>query len=124
MTIRKIAAISSLVFCLFLTGCSLTSSTTYYWGNYESLLYDMYVEPGKATPQIQIHKLTTDIQQAENKGKTVPPGVYAHLGFMYSIDGNIEAATNAFNKEKALYPDSQILIDGMLTRANDIASKQ
>ena len=108
--------------CL-LAGCISAPKTTYHWGEYEQLLHDMYMVPGEATSIVQIEKITTDIQQAEALGKPVPPGVYAHLGYMYSIEGNNVAATNAFNTERSLYPDSQTLIDGMLKRAEDFKKK-
>lgn len=100
-----------------LSGCATGPSDQYYWGGYEGLINDMYVNAGKATPQVQIEKITQDIQKAENAGKPVPPGVYAHLGFMYSLEGNNVSATAAFNEEKALYKDSEVLINGMLERA-------
>ena len=121
MKYSKLFGITAITFGL-LAGCT-APQTTYHWGQYEQLLYEMYVEPGKATPTIQVEKLTADIQQAEALGKPVPPGVYAHLGFMYALEGNTAAATNAFNTEKALYPDSQILIDGMLKRAAEFNNK-
>lgn len=110
-----------LVVSAFISACTTTAPDQYYWGKYERLIHDMYVKAGKATPQVQIERITQDIQKAEKKGKPVPPGVYAHLGFMYSLDGNIEAATAAFNEEKSLYKDSAILIDGMLARAQKSA---
>lgn len=100
---------------LMLTGCA--SQGTYYWGNYEQLIHDMYVEPGNADPVKQIDLLTTDIQKAQSKGKPTPPGVHAHLGYMYSLQGNTSQAKVAFLQEKALYPESATLIDGMMKRA-------
>jgi len=119
MTPKRITAVLAVVFSLILAGCISTPQNTYYWGNYEKVLHDMYVKPGEATPQVQITTLTTDIQQAENQGKPIAPGVYAHLGLMYSIEGNVGAAEDAFNQEKALYPDSTVLIDGMLARVKN-----
>ncbi|MFT6102878.1 MAG: hypothetical protein ACJATV_000547 [Granulosicoccus sp.] len=110
---------AALISSCLLAGCISAPKTTYHWGQYEKLLHDMYMVPGEATSIVQIEKITTDIQQAEALGKPVPPGVYAHLGYMYSIEGNNVAATDAFNTEKSLYPDSQTLIDGMLKRAED-----
>jgi hypothetical protein len=98
------------------TGCA-TRHDHYYWGHYEPLLYDMYLRPGSADAPTQIDKLTADIEQANSLGKPVPPGVYAHLGFMYAIAGNIGKAEEAFNREKALYPESTVLLDGMMQRA-------
>lgn len=116
-TPRSMKAVMVMVALLFLAGCA-GKQTHYHWGEYESIVQSMYVEPGSQDPATQIEKLTTDIQQAENKGKPVAPGIYAHLGFMYAIDGKVELSTAAFEQEKALYPESAIFIDGMLKRAN------
>ncbi len=101
---------------LFTSGCA-TTKTMYDWGNYENILYKMYKEPGSQTPEVQIEALTQNIQKGEAEGKKVPPGLYAHLGLMHSIAGNEGKAQEALNMEKSLFPDSAILIDGMLDRA-------
>ena len=108
--------------CLLMGACESTSSL-YYWGDYEQLVYDMYNRPGKAPPELQIDKLTSDIEQAQNSGKRVAPGIHAHLGMMYAAIGNMAAAEVAFNNEKALYPESATLLDGMLQRAYNAKQK-
>lgn len=85
----------------FLVGCQ-TNSQLYYWGSYEEQLYNQYNKPGKAPPELQIDKLSEDIERAENSGKKIAPGVHAHLGLMYAAVGNMAAAEAAFNNEKAL----------------------
>lgn len=105
-----------LLIVLTATGCAVKPDH-YYWGHYEPLIYDMYLRPGSADAPTQIEKLTTDIGQANSLGRPVPPGVYAHLGFMYAIAGNIAKAEESFNQEKALYPESEVLLDGMMKRA-------
>jgi hypothetical protein len=97
-------------------GCA-TRHDHYYWGHYEPLIYEMYLRPGSADAPTQIEKLTADIEQANSLGKPVPPGVYAQLGFMHAIAGNIARAESAFNMEKTNYPESAVLIDGMMQRA-------
>lgn len=108
--------------CLLMGACESTSSL-YYWGDYEELVYDMYNRPGKAPPEFQIDKLTSDIEQAQNSGKRIAPGIHAHLGMMYAAIGNMAAAEVAFNNEKALYPESATLLDGMLQRAYNAKQK-
>ena len=103
---------------LMLTGCVVNNPPIYHWGQYENLIYSMYLEPGSADPTMQIATLTTDIQRAAATGKNVAPGVYAHLGFMYALMGNVELSMQAFENEKALFPESAIFIDGMMNRAN------
>jgi hypothetical protein len=110
--------------CVLLTACETTPSTLYYWGDYEQLLYDMYNRPGKAVPEMQIDQLSADIEQAQHSGRKIAPGVHAHLGLMFASTGNMTAAEAAFNNEKALYPESAILLDGMLKRAHQARKKQ
>lgn len=109
--------------CLSLGACE-TTSQLYYWGDYEQLLYDMYNKPGNAPPELQIDKLSADIERAHNSGQKIAPGVHAHLGMMYASVGNLAAAEAAFNNEKRLYPESATLLDGMLQRAYDASKKQ
>jgi len=101
----------------FVAACAPTHKDMYYWGEYEHLLHDMYINPGKAAPDVQIEKLTADIKQAKDNGKSTPPGVYAHLGFAYASQGDLVKAKSAFTKEKKLFPESASFIDGLMKRA-------
>jgi hypothetical protein len=99
--------------------CALSAcapKTIYSWGRYEDLVYDMYVRPGKADPGTQVAKLTEDIDKAHAAGKLVPPGVHAHLGYLYYQQGNVGAAEQEFKTEKRLFPESTPFVDGMLQR--------
>ncbi len=98
-------------------GCVSAPKGHYYWGNYEALILAMYAEPGSADPVQQIEKLNADLQQAESIGKPAPPGLYAHLGFMYAMNGDVSQAEAAFNEERELFPESAVFIDGMMERA-------
>lgn len=102
-----------------LSGCASTASNDiYYWGEYEQLIHDMYINPGKADAVMQIEKLTADIQKAESTGKRVPPGLYAHLGLMYSSQGQAAQAEAALREEQKLYPESTKFIQGLMDRAS------
>ena len=92
------------------------SKDIYYWGRYEEFIYDMYVNPGKADPSTQVAKLTEDIDKARAAEKPVPPGVHAHLGFLYYQLGNLGSARQEFQTEKTLFPESTPFIDGILQR--------
>jgi hypothetical protein len=103
------------VLTAFGTGCA-TQNTTYYWGNYENLLYTSYALPGEASPNLQIAQITGDIERAEAEGKPVPPGIHAHLGMLYVAVDNMEQAHVAFLQEKTLYPESTVFVDGIIER--------
>ena len=114
--IKQSLILAFLMVQLTSTGC-VSTSTLYHWGSYERLLYSMYSEPGSADATTQIQALTTDIQKAHDMGKKVAPGIHAHLGMMYASQGKVEQALAAFNMEKVLYPESLVLIEGMMMRA-------
>jgi hypothetical protein len=114
--IRLMTAALSLVATAFVTGCAHREPPLYQWGSYEDLVYDMYVNPGKAEPGVQIERLTEDIQRAQAEGQRVPPGVHAHLGYMHFVQGNQGEALHEFATERELYPESAVFIDGMMNR--------
>ncbi len=107
-----------IVSLLFLSGCVKPANDIYYWGEYEQLIHDMYVEPGKADAVMQIEKLTADIQKAEGAGKPVPPGMYAHLGLMYAAQGKSAQGKAALLEEQKLYPESSTFVQGLIDRAS------
>jgi hypothetical protein len=88
----------------------------YRWGIYEELVYEMYAKPGAADPDTQVVRLSEDIARTQSEGKRVPPGVHAHLGYMYYLSGNAEAALDEFATERALFPESASFIDGIFAR--------
>lgn len=102
------------VSCLIM-GCA-TSQPLYYWGNYEEIIYQMYIKPGSADPGSQVQKLKEDVNKASSEGKLVPPGVHAHLGYMYFLQGNTHDALLEFEAEKKLFPESAKFVDGLTGR--------
>lgn len=76
----------------------------------------MYANPDAAPPPVQIARLSADIENARAKGIAVPPGVHAHLGYMYLLQGNEAAAVDEFSSERELYPESAVFIDGLLKK--------
>jgi hypothetical protein len=99
--------------------CALNACASrdiYHWGRYEDLVYTMYAKPGAADPGTQVAQLTEDIDKAAAVGKPVPPGVHAHLGYMYYQQGNLGRAEQEFQTEKTLFPESTQFITGLLQR--------
>lgn len=117
MSLSKWAILLPLSGVFMVAGCATANKEMYYWGEYEQLVHDSYVKPGSADPQMQIEKINTDIQKSEALGKKIAPGIYAHLGFLYAMQGKESRSREAFMEERALYPESDIFIDGMMSRA-------
>lgn len=110
----KIFAVLLMTSSVLLGGCATQDTSLYYWGSYEAMVYEMYVEPGNAPAALQIAKLEEDIQKSDALGKKVPPGLYAHLGMMYAAEGKAGLAQEALLKEKAMYPEATTLVDTLL----------
>ena len=96
-------------------GCT-TPTPIYRWGVYEDLIYNMYAKPGEADPSTQLAQLNADIARTHGQGQRVPPGVHAHLGFLYYTQGQVDLAYQAFSTEKELFPESTTFVDGLLAR--------
>jgi len=111
-----IAALAALSAC--------APKSIYSWGRYEELVFEMYMKPGQADPVTQTAKLTEDIDKAKAEGKPVPPGVHAHLAYLYYQQGNVGGAQQEFQIEKTLFPESAAFIDGMLQRMSQRMSRQ
>lgn len=96
---------------LSLAGCA--PQGLYYWGDYESSLYERYVENDKQNTEAYLRSTFTEAETAHRK---VPPGVCADYGFLLYRRGDKAGAIAYFDKEKALYPESQALMDKLIER--------
>jgi hypothetical protein len=106
----------SFLICITLFGCKTTTGDIYYWGKYENVLYETVIKPGNATRLTGIMHLKELLDKANAKGKYVPPGVHAHLAYLYYMDGNYNEMMIHFQNEKKLFPESSVFIDGILKR--------
>ena len=104
------------VFVLILAGCGGGPKYLYYWGSYEDSIYNMYVEPGKSSVTDEINRLEEQIEKTVNSGQFVPPGLHAHLAYLYVTQGDYATAMIHFQEEKAKFPESASFIDGTIER--------
>jgi hypothetical protein len=112
---RLLALLAATSLAVLISACA-QPTPLYRWGEYEPLVYDMYMRPGKADPATQIAKLNEDIERTNAEGLHVAPGVHAHLGYLYYGQGQLDAAYEQFTLEKTLFPESTVFIDGVLGR--------
>ncbi|MCC7406646.1 MAG: DUF4810 domain-containing protein [Phycisphaeraceae bacterium] len=103
-----------------LTGCQ---TTLYDWGSYQQSVWKTYAPPSGDGADVgkQIDKLAKEIHETEAKAKPgkpprVPPGKYAHLGYLYAMQGDQISARQNLEAEKRLYPESTRFIDGLIAR--------
>lgn len=95
------------------SGCA--SQTMYHWGNYDSALYGHYKNP--ADREAWVTSLKTTVLEAEQEGRRVPPGLYAEYGYALLEEGSSRDAIAYFEKEKAKWPESAVLMDKMIRNA-------
>ena len=103
-----------LCLCLLgvLAGCG--PSTLYDWGSYEQSLYVMYIQAGKFKRDKTLAGLAKEVEKTNAKGLLVPPGKYAHLGYLSYLAGDTAAASGYFQAEKQAFPESAKFMDRML----------
>ena len=109
-------SILTLSLALFFIGCASSSAPKqiYYWGDgsYTSAIYE-YIND-EADTYAQIGKLENVVQKAYERGARVPPGLFAHLGLLYSNQGNTAQAKAYFDKEVQNFPESKAYITFLL----------
>lgn len=123
MPTRFWACSSALALVALMSGCVQQKPPLYRWGDYQTLIYQQYMQPGKAEPGIQADKLNADIQRTQAEGKRVPPGEHAQLGYVEYQLGNADQAAAQFNIERQLYPESSVFMTTILKRLQSGATQ-
>jgi len=95
-----------------LTACK-TTEPLYYHGNYNTAVY-AYFKGDDTSIEQQIESLQQTIQAAEAAGKSIAPGIHAHLGMLYFESGNTALGTQHFEQEKTLFPESAKYLDFLM----------
>jgi len=104
---------ASLLAIVVLSGCQ-QPTYMYQWGTYQDHLHQSYVLGSNTTPLQTAEQLHGDITATLESGNIVPPGKYAHLGYLYFQAAEINTAIDFLNKEKAAYPESTTFVDTLL----------
>ena len=84
----------------------------YHWGSYSSALNSHYRDPAK---QAAYREALQEVIAAE-QGASVPPGIYAELGYLELASGNTAEAKRLFKQEKARWPESGLFMDRMIRK--------
>ena len=79
------------------------------------VVYGMYADPDGYDTAAVMRLLVEQIRETEAAGRRVPPGVHAHLGYLYSLAGKPDAAATHFKAEKEQFPESAVLMDHFLS---------
>lgn len=112
MNVRALAL--ALAAAVALGGCA--PRRIYTWSNYDEALYAHYRNPQDR--QRWVEALRRAILSAEREGRRVPPGLYAEFGYALYEEGKMPDAVVYFEKEKAKWPESRVLMETMIRNAN------
>ncbi len=96
--------------------CVTPPNDLYDWGDIEDCIYETCTNPDGFDRQEQILILVEQIEETEAEGKRVPPGLRAHLGYLYSEEGNVDRTVVLFHKEMEHFPESAVFYRGLLRR--------
>ena len=102
-----------------LAGCATGPKPIYEWGSYQPALLEYTKEANAAEFE---KELLETIAKGEKKG-TVPPGVYAELGYLLMSNQRAGEAIGWFEKEKQAFPESAVLMNKMIAGAADASAK-
>lgn len=105
---------ASLLLALFVSGCVTPEPPLYRWGNYESLIYNGYKNPGSSDPVSDAAALEEDMARTSAEGMEVPPGVRIHLAYLYFEQGKKGEAQSLLETEKARFPESAVFVDRLM----------
>lgn len=109
------AALPGIAAGLLLAGCAPTHSPPLYqWDAYQPQVYEYF--KGEKGPDAQIEALEAALERIRAKGSMPPPGFHAQLGMLYSSVGKTGQATQEFEAEKALFPESSAYMDFLMKK--------
>lgn len=111
------AAVVAIALGLLGSGCATQRQPMYAWGNYSDSLYQSKKNECPETYEQHVQALENIVTESKTRNLRVPPGVYAELGYVYLSRNNPAKAVELFTLEKQTYPESAVLMDGLVSRA-------
>lgn len=97
-----------------LAGCQ---HKLYDWGSYDQSIRTMSEKKdGQFDPHKEADRLAKEIEATRGKNLKVPPGKYAHLGYLYYLSGSTAESRSCFIAEKNEFPESAPFMDFMIAR--------
>lgn len=103
-------------------GCATGPKPLYYWDGYDAALYQHYRNPQDR--ETFVAALVKTVQQADERGLRVPPGVSAELGYALFEEGKPKDAVPWFERERKEWPEAGMLMEKMIRNASQRAATQ
>ena len=97
-------------------GCAPQKASMYYFGKTDATLYANKKEPTEENFRKLQQSLQEVVTKSQERGLKVPPGIHAHLGYLYLLENKTDLATASFNEEKRLYPEATVFMERMIEK--------
>jgi hypothetical protein len=108
-----------LVVAASLAGCATPTATPLYaWDSFTQQQYASLLREG-ASPVEQIAAMNAAADRARATNGRLPPGFRAHLGMLNLSVGNVTAARELWQAERAAFPEGAAYMDSLLKRLDD-----
>lgn len=113
LSFRPLLAVAA---ATLLAGCAQKGPPPLYaWENFPRQQYEILLRFG-ASPAEQLQTLQAHVESARAGGRALPPGLRAHMGLLQLSLGNVSAAREMWQAEKAAFPESSPYIDQLIKR--------
>lgn len=98
-----------------LAGCE-TQKRLYAWPDYEASVHAVCTDFETSDLPKHLERFAKEVHAIEAEGKRLPPGVHAHLGYLYAEAGDRANARREFEEERRLFPESAVFVTRLLAR--------
>lgn len=114
-----------IILCVCALGVSACAPPTqFYWGSYEDSLFSRQQHAGAGGEADATTVLLATINDAQAANMKVAPGIHADYGYLLFKQGRADEAIGEFQKEAALYPESNPLMQTMVSRIQGRKEKE
>ncbi|AQA20391.1 hypothetical protein BST95_19025 [Halioglobus japonicus] len=110
----RIVVVPLLVSLLLATGCATVTEAGYYWGDYSTTLYNFTKNPSEETLAAHEEELHEIIEYSADNSLTVPPGIYAELGYINAKRGDDDKALAYYEAEMQNFPSSRHFLERLV----------
>lgn len=97
-----------------LSGCATRPQALYHWGDFPAQQYSYF--KGDKGPEDGIQSIEKVRDEAKANGKSVPPGMQAHLGMLYGLTGRTDLFEQNLQAERQQFPESSAYVDFLLKK--------
>lgn len=99
-----------------LVGCASSGpAPLYHWGNYTAHSYDHLRQAQPAAAQLA--RMQQQLDQAASQSLPMPPGFYAHMGWLHAQLGQRSEALQAWQREQQQFPESAAYLQTLMARS-------